>query len=314
MWPENTEESKNSRARWKGSAARQFFWKAQRITPRNFLPKRAIPGGLPAPGSCRSRRLIAPSQRFSPAAEFTHAVDRLVLRFVVSPRQHFADQAGRNKLNAAHHQRHPQQHERPVISQQPFVQQRLAKENPESDSRSTGQAGQSQQSKELQRLRRIIQQELNAQQIQQHPDGPRNPVIGFATLASDIRDGYFCDRRPRPASQCRNKAVQLSVQMNLRQNFAPVSFKRRAKVVQIYARELRHHPVGDPAWKLPRQPMIRTRNAPSADQVVAFFNFFQESRDLIGVMLQIAVHGNNDLSASEIKARLQRWRLPKISP
>src|SRR5256885_16688675 len=38
-----------------------------------------------------------------------------------------------------------------------------------------------------------------------------------------------------------------------------------------------------PAGNLPQQPVIAPRVAPPAHQVVAFFNFFQESRDLFGI-------------------------------
>ena len=48
--------------------------------------------------------------------------------------------------------------------------------------------------------------------------------------------------------------------------------------------------------------MIAAIGAPAADEIEAFFNFFQEARDFVGIMLQVAIHGNDHVAAGKIEA------------
>src|SRR6185437_1659462 len=84
------------------SLARVCFRRALRLScSRNHRGRLlAISNGLPAAGSRRSGRFIAASHGFPPAAEFAHAVDRLILRFIICPGQHFADQSRGDELNS----------------------------------------------------------------------------------------------------------------------------------------------------------------------------------------------------------------------
>src|SRR5438045_8368268 len=60
--------------------------------------------------------------------------------------------------------------------------------------------------------------------------------------------------------------------------------------------------------------MISPVVAPATYQVVALFYFVQKAWNLFGVMLQVAVHGDDDLAPGKIKTCFQRRRLPKIPP
>ncbi len=53
---------------------------------------------------------------------------------------------------------------------------------------------------------------------------------------------------------------------------------------------------------------------PTAYQIVAFLNFFQEARNFFRVVLQVAAHGNDHVAARKIKAGFQGGRLPEIPP
>ena len=108
--------------------------------------------------------------------------------------------------------------------------------------------------------------------------------------------------------------MQLAVELNLLNNLAPVRLERRAEIVQRDAGELGHQPVRRAAGNLPRQPMVAPRHAPAAYQVVALLNSLQEFRNLRGIVLQVAVHGDNHFAAREVEPGLERRRLPEIPP
>ena len=108
--------------------------------------------------------------------------------------------------------------------------------------------------------------------------------------------------------------MQLAIQLNFLNDFPPISLERCPEIMQIDPRQLRHHPVGGAAGNLPHQPVIAARIAPAADQVEAFFDFLEKAGNLFGIVLQVAIHGNDDLAPREIKSRLQPGRLAEISP
>ncbi len=60
--------------------------------------------------------------------------------------------------------------------------------------------------------------------------------------------------------------------------------------------------------------MIASSVAPAADQVITFLDFLEKARNLLRIVLQIPIHGNNHFAARKIESRLQRWGLAEIAP
>src|SRR5215831_7884131 len=175
-------------------------------------------------------------------------------------------------------------------------------------------AGQTQEAEKLKRARRVIQQEFDDDQVQKYAYGAADAVVGFSALAFQVFNGNFDDSRAGGAGERRNEAVQLAVELNFLNDFAAVGLEGRAEIVQFYSGELRHHPIGGAARDLPHQPVVAARIAPSAYQVVAFFDLFKEAGNLFRIMLEVAVHRDNDTAASEVESGLERRCLAKIAP
>src|SRR5260370_25220555 len=96
--------------------------------------------------------------------------------------------------------------------------------------------------------------------------------------------------------------------------FYTVRLKGSAKVMQRDSRKRRHGPIRNAARQATREPGIFSFVAPTADDVEAFVKFFNERRNLGRIMLQIAVHGNDDFAAGSVKAGFKCRRLAKIPP
>ena len=107
--------------------------------------------------------------------------------------------------------------------------------------------------------------------------------------------------------------MQLAIQLDFLQNFPAIGFKGGAEIVKFDAGKLGHHPVGGPAGNLPHQPVILALKTPAADQVVAFFDFFQKAGNFFRIVLQVPVHGNDNFPAGKIKTGFQRRGLAKIA-
>src|SRR5258708_32999547 len=108
--------------------------------------------------------------------------------------------------------------------------------------------------------------------------------------------------------------MQLTVKLNLLNYFATVSLEGGSEVMQFQPGQLSHHPVRDSAGHLPQEPVIASSVAPAADQVIAFLDFLEKARNLLRIVLQIPIHGNNHFAARKIESRLQCRRLAEIAP
>src|SRR5258706_3250463 len=117
-----------------------------------------------------------------------------------------------------------------------------------------------------------------------------------------------------PGRQRRNEAVQLAVERNLLENLAAVCLESGAEVVDIDAAELGHNPVGNSRREAPQPEVIDALLAPSADDVIALGDFFDEQRDVRRIVLQVAIHGNDEFTAHVIEAGGEAGGLAEIAP
>src|SRR5581483_282126 len=174
------------------------------------------------------------------------------------------------------------------------------------DAESAQNADHAHRAEKVQRPREIFQQEPDSDQVEEYPEGPRDSVMRNSALPVYVADRYFADAGAVPRGQCRNKAVQFSVERHLLKDVAPVSLEGRAKVVNVDAAELRHQPVRTTRRNTAHPEIVDALLAPSADDVVTLGNFLEEHRDVGGIVLQVAVHGDDVLAARVIEAGGQR--------
>src|SRR5713226_908993 len=87
----------------------QLNWESEEKTESSPLEN------LPL-GAARGPRLLRGIARFfAVALHFAQGIDWLVLRFVIRPRQHLAEEPHRDELHSADKERHGQKHKRPVL-------------------------------------------------------------------------------------------------------------------------------------------------------------------------------------------------------
>src|SRR5260370_40653026 len=107
--------------------------------------------------------------------------------------------------------------------------------------------------------------------------------------------------------------MQFAVEWDLLQNVATIGFERSTKVVDVDAADFRHHPVGDARGNAAHPEIVDANFAPSADDVVAGGNLFQEQRNVVGIVLQIAIHGDDVLSAGMVEPGRESSGLAEVS-
>ena len=166
---------------------------------------------------------------------------------------------------------------------------------------------------EVQRPGDIVQQKLHADQVKEHADGAREVVVRFAGPPPAIADRHFRNGGPGDFGQRGNKTVQLAIKLHLLDHLPAVRLERGAKIAQRHSGKLGHHPVGHPAGKLPGQPVILALGAPAAGDIESLADFLQQRGNVSGVVLLVAVHGDDNFALREIEARFERRGLPEIA-
>src|ERR1700731_5450582 len=96
--------------------------------------------------------------------------------------------------------------------------------------------------------------------------------------------------------------MQFPIKRKVLNDLSAIRLKGSAKVMQWDSRKLSHGPIRNVARQATREPFIFSFVAPTTDNIESFVKFFNEGRDLCGVVLQIAVHGDDDFASSGVKA------------
>src|SRR5208337_5271766 len=108
--------------------------------------------------------------------------------------------------------------------------------------------------------------------------------------------------------------MQLAVKSNVSDRLPSIGFEGCAKIVQLHARKISHHPVCNVAGQSSREPGIFSFHPPAADDIVAFRHFQKEMRDILRVVLKVPIHGDDDVALGKVKSRLESCGLPEIPP
>jgi len=155
----------------------------------------------------------------------------------------------------------------------------------------------------------IIQQNFTHDQIEEHAN--RRPFHNWTCRSCDPDSKSALQRCALPwSSPAPDEAVQFAVKLNLLQNFPPIRLEGGPKSCNSY-RKLGHQPVRDAARHPAHQPVVSSLVAPPASQVVAF-SIFSRSSEFLRVVLQIAVHRDDDFPARKIQIPLSGPRLPEF--
>src|ERR1700716_3183316 len=98
--------------------------------------------------------------------------------------------------------------------------------------------------------------------------------------------------------------MQLPIEGEVLNNLSAVGLKGSAKVMQWDSRELSYGPIRNAARQAAGEPSVFPFAAPTANDVEAFVKFFNERWNLCGIVLQIAVHGDDDFASGSVKPGL----------
>ncbi len=107
--------------------------------------------------------------------------------------------------------------------------------------------------------------------------------------------------------------MHLAVERNILDHFAAIGLEGGAEVVNVNAGQLGHHPVGAARGKAPHDKIVNALFAPAGHHIVSLFQLFQEVGNLAGIVLQVAVHGQDELARGVVKTCGQSRGLSEVA-
>src|SRR5689334_8439864 len=101
--------------------------------------------------------------------------------------------------------------------------------------------------------------------------------------------------------------------MKLVEKVATIGLEAAAVVANANAGEPDDHSIRDPRGNLARDDLVLAPHTISGDEIVAFLELRNEERDVTRVILQIAIHGHDDVAARTVEPRLHGLRLAVVA-
>ncbi len=101
--------------------------------------------------------------------------------------------------------------------------------------------------------------------------------------------------------------------MQLVEQLPPICLERAAVVADVHAREADDDPVRDPRWNFARDDLVLPVHSVASDEIVAFLELRHEQRDVAGIVLQIAIHADDNSATGAVEARLHRLGLAVVA-
>src|SRR5580704_251586 len=95
--------------------------------------------------------------------------------------------------------------------------------------------------------------------------------------------------------------MHLAIERNVLDNLSAVGLEGGAKVVDVHTAKHGHEPVGGTRGNAAQDEVVAALRAPAANDVVALFEFGKEVGDFVGIVLEIAVHGKNEIALGVIE-------------
>src|ERR1700727_1291216 len=154
----------------------------------------------------------------------------------------------------------------------------------------------------MERARHVLEQETDSQQIEEDAEGAGDTVVALAELAGRIRYGDFADAGAVTRGEGGDEAVHLAVERDVLDDLAAVGLEGGAEVVDIDSAESGHEPVGAAGRNAAEEEVVSALGTPTADDVVALFELGEEVWDLVGRVLEVAVHGKDELALGVVEA------------
>ena len=167
-------------------------------------------------------------------------------------------------------------------------------------------------SEEVERSPRVAGQEQHGQEVQEAAPEAGRSELRSAVPARTMVDGHLGDPEAAPGGERRDEAMELPVEPELLDHLAPVDLEARVEVVEPDAGQEAGDPVEQPG-RPGLGPRVLTLLLPARYQVEAVLEAGEELRHLGGIVLEVGVQGDDDVSLRLAEAHGQGGGLAEVA-
>ena len=147
--------------------------------------------------------------------------------------------------------------------------------------------------------------------VEREPDEAKRGVAG-GVVARRVRDVHLDHARAAGEDQRLRELLAADRAEHRHDDVAAVGVEGAAEVGDVDLREAAEHPVDQPRGQRPA-PRVAPGGAPAARDVAAGLDRGDEARDVLGRVLEVAVHRHHDLAAGAGEARVHRRVLAGVA-
>ena len=163
------------------------------------------------------------------------------------------------------------------------------------------------------RVRREPQDHLQSDQVEEDLPDPSEAVLRPPEASWPMVDDDLVEPPPRKRDQRCDEAVHVGKKNHPLDDLAPIRPECAAAVVDADSGQATDEPVGRPRWQLASDQGILARSSPTADYVEPSIQPRDEPRNIVRVVLEIAVHGHHHVSRRTVESGLQGGALAEVA-
>lgn len=154
--------------------------------------------------------------------------------------------------------------------------------------------------------------ECNIEKIAEPFQKTRATIFRFPAVPLSPIDPNLGDTISPILNYCRDIAVKAPEQFNVMDTFISIGLESRPEVMDVRSGQVISKDVGDLRWKPLSDPLVLPVIPPAPNAVVPGFECLNDLRDIFGIVLEIAVHGDDDLIARIMESGKCCGRLTSI--
>src|ERR1039458_3348068 len=248
------------------------------------------------------------------ADEAINGVGRGMLAGVVVPHLELAQKTDGEHLDARYEQHRTDDKHGAMVMHQ--VQARVEYLHPQqqgSHEAASHHAQQAKSAEEVKRTAHVLEQEADGQKVKEDAEGAADTVVAFAPLAIDVADGNLADGSAIQAGQGGNEAMHLAVERNVVNDLAAIGLEGGAEIMDIDPGEFGHQPVCAARGNAAQDEIVDAVLAPPGDDVVSLIELFYQGGNVVGDVLPVASHGQDELDRGMVEACGQSRGLAKVA-
>ena len=233
------------------------------------------------------------------------------MQLIVIPNENIGEQPCNEKLHS--HENAENTNERPKAIADGSMEHDFLREHPQKNSQPDDGKRHTCASEEMERAIGIIPPKPDRDHIDESLHGALPIVLGHAMEARVVRDLHLADTESLELEECWDESVHLSEEIDILKTFTTIRFQAASGIMNLVMYENRSEHIR-PAREKSLHEIITTLETPSGYHVIPLIHLCEEKRDIVRIILKVAIDRDDDLSLRCLDTCIESGGLTEILP